>query len=95
MTNKTIHPGAFVQLTTGPYRAVLWGDAVNIPAFMVDHVEGETVHCYYPPYSFQWSLSDLVVVERPAEYGANHDDWIKRARFAFTYATEYESMHDE
>lgn len=67
--SKTIHPGAFVQLTTGPYKAVLWGDEVNIPAFMVERIEGETVHCYYPPYSFEWPASDLVVVDRPAEYG--------------------------
>lgn len=40
---KTIHPGAFVQLTTGPYKAVLWGDEVNIPAFMVERIEGETI----------------------------------------------------
>lgn len=45
---KAIHPGTFVQLTTGPYKAVLWGDEVSIPAFMVDRVEGETVHCYFP-----------------------------------------------
>lgn len=92
---KTIHPGAFVQLTTGPYKAVLWGDEVTIPAFMVERIEGETVHCYYPPYSFQWPIGDLVVVDRPAEYGANHDDWISEARLAFTYATEYESEYDD
>ena len=86
---KTIHPGAFVQLTTGPYKAVLWGDEVSIPAFMVERIEGDTVHCYYPPYSFKWSLSDLVVVDRPAEYGANHDDWISEAFDTFTYATEW------
>lgn len=92
---KTIHPGAFVQLTTGPYKAVLWGDEVNIPAFMVERIEGETVHCYYPPYSFEWPASDLVGVDRPAEYGSNHDDWISEARFTFTYATEYESEYND
>lgn len=91
----TIHPGAFVQLTTGPYKTVLWGDEVNIPAFMVERIEGETVHCYFPPYSFQWPLSDLVAVDRPAEYGSNHDDWISEARSTFTYATEYESEYDD
>ena len=92
---KTIHPGAFVQLTTGPYKAVLWGDEVNIPAFMVERIEGETVHCYYPPYSFKWPLADLVAVERPTAYGPNHDDWISEYRMAFTYATEYESAFED
>lgn len=70
--SKTLHPGAFVQLTTGPYKAVLWGDEVNIPAFMVERIEGETIELEFgggPGVGFSVHAGDSAC------------DWLDMARF--------------